>query len=269
MLDLRNVDCMKLLEDDINFDLVITSHPYNTGKRKEYYSSTKLSDGKRIYKKEKRYDEYKDTKTESEYIDWTINLLNKVESKLNKNGVIAYNISYGNETPNTLWLLLGEIIKKTDFMIADFISWKKKTALPNTTSKNKMTRIVEPIFVFCRKSENLTFMSNKSVKSVSNKGQSFYEVFYNFIEAKNNDEVCNLNKATYSTDLVGKLLDFYCWEGATVFDPFSGTGTTALECSRRGVDFIGSEISEAQHNYALERIAKDCNQVDLFNLGGN
>ena len=39
-----------------------------------------------------------------------------------------------------------------------------------------------------------------------------------------------------------------------VYDPFMGSGTTAVACKKYGVDFIGSEISEDQVKFALDRI---------------
>ena len=40
----------------------------------------------------------------------------------------------------------------------------------------------------------------------------------------------------------------------TVFDPFMGTGTTGVATSRLDMNFIGTEISEAQCHYAAERL---------------
>ena len=94
-------------------------------------------------------------------------------------------------------------------MIADKITWKKRNALPNNSSKNKLTRICEDVFVFCRKDEYLTFNANKPVSSIGTNGQTFYKCIYNFIEAPNNDGKNPLNKATFSKELVTKLLDIY------------------------------------------------------------
>ena len=78
--------------------------------------------------------------------------------------------------------LLSEIQKETNFTIADQITWKKRIAVPNTASPNKLTRITEPIFVFVRKSEYKTFKTNKKVVSLSkNTNQRNYENVYNFI----------------------------------------------------------------------------------------
>jgi DNA modification methylase len=242
---------------------IITSPPYNTGGRVEYWNNTKVN-GKRIYTKDKRYDEYLDTKTSQEYIDWTVELFNKYETILEENGTVLYNISYGNESQETMWLLIAEIIKSTDFTVADCISWKKKTALPNTTSKNKLTRICEFVFVFVRKSEYLTFNSNKKVTTTTNKGQDFYEVFYNFIEADNNDGSNNLNKATFSTELVRKLLLMYTKENDLIYDSFMGTGTTANACIIEKRNYIGSELSFGQCEYANNRLSILNAQTCLF-----
>ena len=259
-----NEDClltMSRINNKIN--AVITSPPYNTGGRVEYWSN-KIIDGVRVYSQEKRYDEYLDTKTSDEYIDWTINLFNSYNKILVENGVVLYNISYGNESPETMWLLIADIIKNTEFTVADCISWKKTTALPNTTSKNKLTRICEFVFVFVRKSEYLTFNSNKKVTTTSNKGQDFYEVFYNYIEASNNDGSNELNKATYSTDLVRKLLLLYTQENDLIYDSFMGTGTTANACIIEKRNYLGSEISKEQCKFAEKRLNIIISQPKLF-----
>ena len=82
-----------------------------------------------------------------------------------------------------------------------------------------------------------------------------YNVFYNYIEAKNNDgKTHGLNQATYSTELCSKLFDIYADEGYVVYDPFMGTGTTANACVLNGLNYIGSELSTKQCEYAESRI---------------
>jgi DNA modification methylase len=254
-----NEDCfetMKRLDTKVNS--IITSPPYNTGVRVEYWNASKS-------RNEKRYDEYSDTKTSEEYIDWTIDLFKAYNTILEKDGVVLYNISYGNEKNTEItWLLIAEIIKRTDFTIADCISWKKSTALPNTTSKNKLTRICEFIFVFVRKNEYLTFNTNKKVITTTDKGQNFYDVFYNYIEASNNDGINDLNKATYSTELVRKLLLLYTKENDLVYDSFMGTGTTANACIIEKRNYLGSELSKEQCDYASKRLNITISQPTLF-----
>ena len=46
---------------------------------------------------------------------------------------------------------------------------------------------------------------------------------YNYIEAANNDGANKLNKATFSTELVLKLLNMYATKDSVVYDSFMGT----------------------------------------------
>ena len=83
-----------------------------------------------------------------------------------------------------------------------------------------------------------------------------YENIYNFIEAKNHDGPCPYNKATYSSDLCRKLLSIYITKNnALIYDPFMGTGTTAVACKELGLSCIGSEISQQQCEWAENRLA--------------
>lgn len=248
-----NEDCFdtikRIIDNKIHVDNIITSPFYNTGRSSKYHTSEKSRQNH-----EGRYDIHLDDMTNDEYIQFTIYLFNKFDEIVTENGCILYNMSYGSENTELIWLVLAEILKQTNWTIADDIIWKKQSALPNNVSPNKLTRIVEHIFVFCRKNEFKTFKANKKIKSVSKKGQKYYENVFNFIEAKNNDGSCKLNKATFSTDLITQLIDIYVQDEAIVYDPFSGTGTTANACILKGIQYLGSEISEAQVEYSNDRL---------------
>lgn len=262
----KNENCFDTLDKMANIgykiDLVLTSPPYSTSRST---SKTKKSIDNHIC----RYDICLDNMNAEEYRDWTVDLFNKFDKVLEKDGVVLYNVSYGSENPSALWLSIAAIIEKTNFMIADTIIWKKKSALPNNVG-NKLTRITEFVFVICRKEEFKSFRINKQVKSVrADTGQKYYENMFNFIEAPNNDSSCKLNKATYSSDLCIKLLDMYAQKNYKVFDPFMGTGTTAIACEKWGNDntvCIGCELSEAQVQYSKDRLKKyrDEQERDLF-----
>jgi DNA modification methylase len=46
----------------------------------------------------------------------------------------------------------------------------------------------------------------------------------------------------------------YTQKGETVFDPFSGSGSTAVACIHTGRKFIGSELYKEYYDKSLERI---------------
>lgn len=258
MLGINNENCFdtirKMREKNRKVGLILTSPPYNTGR------NSNSERGRKNH--EARYDVHLDDMTDSEYLEWTKYLFRGFDSILKTNGVVLYNMSYGNDTVNTkedykpneiMYKVINKILEDTPFTIADTIIWKKSSALPNNTSKNKLTRICEFVYVFVRKSELKTFNTNKQVKSVSERGQSYYENMFNLIEARNNDGANKLNKATFSSELVLKLLDMYYTKGV-VYDPFMGTGSTGVACEMLGIKWLGSEISTAQCNYARNRI---------------
>ena len=52
--------------------------------------------------------------------------------------------------------------------------------------------------------------------------------------------------------------------GATVLDPFMGSGTTGIACIRTGREFIGSEKDEQHFATACKRIKHELSQSQLF-----
>ena len=242
----------RMIENNIKIDGVITSPFYNTNREKKPLKEINGNYFHLNYRR--RYDEFNDMMTEDDYISFTVNLFNKLDNVLIDNGCILYNMSYGTENTDLMYKTIFNIIDKTAFTIVDTIVWKKKNALPNSVSSNRLTRICEFIYVIVRKDEIKSFNANKELSSTRNNGQKMYKNYFNFIEAKNNDGSCHLNKATYSSELVTKLIDVYFKENSLIYDPFMGTGTTAVGCLLRKCRYIGSEISKNQVEYSIKRL---------------
>lgn len=244
-----NEDCfvtMSKMRDNF-VDIVMTSPPYNMTSRKGGIADSG------------RYDIYEDWKSEQEYVDFTLNLFNDFDRVVKKNGVVLYNFSYSIENPALPYRLVSEITSNTNWSLVDTIIWKKSAGLPFPANERRLSRNWEFVWVFSRKDEIDTFNCNKGVKKVSEKtGQKYYNVFYNFVEAKNNDgKTHGLNQATYSTELCQKLFEIYADDGYIVYDPFMGTGTTANAALLSRMYFIGSELSKNQCEYAVNRISED------------
>lgn len=242
-----NEDCIDTMGsmciDNFMVDTILTSPPYNMTSRKGGHSDTG------------RYDVYKDWKTEKEYIDWLISIFRLFDSILKPNRTVLFNFSYSIENPSLPYKLVAALEEYTPFKLIDTIIWKKKSGLPFPANKHRLSRNYEFVFVFVRKGEGNTYENNRKILSVSQKtGQKYYEVIYNFINAANNDGKCELNQATFSSDLCKQLMDIYVQDGWTVYDPFMGSGTTAYACKKRGLNYVGSEISYKQCKYAEKRL---------------
>lgn len=236
-------------------DAIVTSPPYNTSRKGSSLDGASAN---------VRYDEFDDCKTDEEYINWTIDIFKSYEKVLKPNGVVLYNLSYSSENTHLMWIVVAEIMKQTGFLVADNIIWKKPTTSPNSCSPNKLTRLCEYVFVFCRKNEFDTFDCNKEISSLRKTGQIAYKNYFNFIEAKNNDGSNNIHKATYSSELVRKLLLLYVKEDSLVYDSFMGTGTTAVACVIEKINYVGSEISSRYVDMSVNRISTYENQKTLF-----
>ena len=257
MIEIYNEDCFKTMENIPigQIDIVLTSPFYNTNKKAGKANTLQTSKIKEGYYSHVRYDTHVDSMTDDEYSAFTVNLFNEFDRILNLGGVVLYNLNYGAENTEGMFRAINSVITETPFTIADVIVWKKSNALPNNCSPNRLTRIWEFVFVFCRKEESKTFNCNKKIKSYRKTGQASYENITNYIEARNNDGGCPLNKATYSTELCNKLLDIYAVRPDTwVYDPFMGSGTTAVACIKRGYNCLGSEISAGQCEFAKQRV---------------
>ncbi len=240
---LYNGDCLevmdKLIERDIKIKGVMTSPPYNIIRPNQ---------------SDRGYDMYNDGMNNEQYVEWCVNIFNRFDKIVETDGCVLWNMSYGGENTEAMPLTVANIITQTNWTLADIVVWKKKTAVPNSMSKNRRTRIVEFIYVFARKNELTTFNTNKKIKSYRKTGQPNYENVYNFVEARNNDGSCDLNKATYSSELCDQLLSFYYKEGDLIMDCFNGTGTTGVSCKNLGLNYIGIELSEKQFEYSIQRL---------------
>jgi DNA modification methylase len=227
---------------DKSINGVITSPPYNiSSKRKDVYYDNGYSDI--------------DGLSEEEYLKVRINEFKEFSRILEDDGVICYNLSYHNENPILPTLLMTRIHQETDLTLADMITWRKSTSLPFQTSPTKLSRICEQIYVIVKKKHLHNFKTNKKISKINEKtGQKFYKNYTNLVEAKNNDGIKTKLKATYSEDLVVKLLNIYFPEESLIYDPFSGIGTTAKACQKFNRRYIGSELNKDYYDTSLVRL---------------
>ena len=56
----------------------------------------------------------------------------------------------------------------------------------------------------------------------------------------------------------------YGKDNFVIYDSFMGTGTTAIGAIKENMRYIGSELSEAQVEYARKRIEEEESKLTLF-----
>src|SRR5574344_3001567 len=225
----NNVVTMAKIDDGV-IDGIITSPPYNvaTKRHDNYYKNG--------------YDDI-DGLTEEEFINTRFNEFKEFDRILTPKGVICYTISYNILTPTLPLRLIIKVTDDTNLRLVDMISWKKSNSMPFESSSNRLSRIVEQVYVFAHKDHFKNFTANKTVAKINERTkQKFYKYYNNFIEAKNNDRLKSNLKASYSEEFVEKLLDIYFSIDSLIYDPFSGIGTTARACIKKQRRFIASEL---------------------------
>lgn len=234
------IETMKLINNE-SIDLILTSPPYLASIRKDNHKYPGAKD------------QVKDNQSVDDYLNWIVNNFKQYERILKSDGVLVFNFSYTTFNPSLPYFLINEVFKHTDFRIYDTFAWKKKSAMPVSGHPNRVTRIVEMVYIFAK---TPYFKANKTVSSVSRTGQKYYNNYYNFIEAKNNDGKVEGHEATFSTDFASHFIDLYSKENEIVLDNFSGTGTTPYASSKMNRQYIGIDLVDKFCNYARERISK-------------
>lgn len=234
-----NEDCLQTMAKmpDGFVDSTITSPPYNIGYNNMH--------GEDVTK----YETYNDMQTQSDYEKWLFKIIDELLRVTKKH--IFFNIQMLGNNKLTVLELMGKYAPK----IKDVIIWNKKIAPPH----------IEP-GVMNSKFEFIIVLSNQSPEKKKFYDGNFKGNFNNVIEGKSasQNEYAEIHKATYPLYLPRTILTKFGTEGETIYDPFMGTGTTALACVMEKRNYIGSEIDETYCKLANQRIDNEVCQTKLF-----
>ncbi len=221
-------DCLKFMQDipDKSINMVFTSPPYNMCKKYGINSSSPL-----FHKYKKNYN---DNMVESEYIEW-------------QTKVIAECLRVSNYTFYVMMLMpatkrcIISLMNTYQNNLKDVHFYEKHA--PCNVNNGVCAKGVEWILCFGQdghfKFTYNNFPQNNYVKNVN---------------TFNVKEKIPEHHATFPLALAKHYIGYYSRENDVVFDPFMGSGTTAvasIELKRR---FIGSEISPEYCRIAEKRI---------------
>jgi DNA modification methylase len=81
----------------------------------------------------------------------------------------------------------------------------------------------------------------------------------------NIEPVADAHFATYPQELIRPAIKAGCPPGGLVYDPFMGSGTTAIVALQEGRCYIGSELNPAYVELARRRIARETGYLALLN----
>jgi site-specific DNA-methyltransferase (adenine-specific) len=217
---------------DKSVDLIITSPPYNMGKK--LHTGSNYMD---------TYNTYNDNLPEEEYQQGQITFLNECFRVLKDNGSMFYNhkprIRNGVSIHPLSWVL------NSDFILKQEIIWRNGSQNFDKIRYYPMTERV--------------YWLTKDVKT-----KLYNSVGLSDIWEFKNSRRDKLHKATFPIDLPLSIIK--CFEEAEIIlDPYMGIGTTAkavIECNRednKSRKYIGFEIDSTY----VERATNDINEVLL------
>jgi DNA modification methylase len=140
------------------------------------------------------------------------------------------------------------------------IIWSKPNPMPERVD-DRCTKAHEYLFLLSKKQRY--YYDHEAIKETTVDGE----------EKRNKRSVWTVNAkgykgahfAVYPEELIKPCVLAGCPAGGTVFDPFTGSGTTAVVAMSHGRNYIGTELNPEYIKIAEDRIA-DCVQPSLTDI---
>ena len=233
MINITNEDNMILMSryPDNLIDLTITSPPYNLGENHHT--------GNKVFK---AYDKYIDDIPENEYQKQQIKVLNEIYRITKDGGSIMYNhknrIKKGKQITPYEWIL------KTKWTLKQEIVWFNGS---QNFDKCRFYPMTERIYWL-----------SKGTKT------NFINVINQHDLLKDTPEGTDKeHKRAFPLKLAQRFI--LCFPDAKlIFDPYSGSGTTAIASFNEKRQFIGTELSKEYFDASIKRLKEHQSQTTMF-----
>lgn len=226
------LEVMRSMESD-SVDLIVTSPPYN----KAGLAGGKSKLGNQVWKKFNiDYSSYDDNMSEEDYSAWMVALLNEMRRIIKPSGSVFFNHK-PRRNKNKAYLPT-DFISKSDFDLYQLIIWNRLSS-PN---------IRKDILLPC--TEHVYWLTKGKPK-----------VFKSEIDKEFTSEVWVINPdkgnkhpAPFPKKLVETCMKLTTEVGDVVFDPFLGSGTSAVVSKDLGRSFSGCDIDQGYIDMARGRL---------------
>ena len=225
-------------------DCVMTSPPYNNS-HNGGLSFNKYKNG--IIRKQFYLDKNSDNKTEKEYHNFCIAVLQNINHFLQDKHTILWNVAYNSNSRDSY----GKILFYSDnpFSIMDTLIWDKKSC-----------NIFQNARILGRRCEFVFAMS----KTLDSYLTNFYcNTNYIPIDLTHTKTHSNIHAAMYPIELVEYLLPLFLQKQSLVLDPFLGTGTTLLACELQNHTCYGMELEPLYCQTIIDRYRELTNKKDI------
>ena len=247
MTELHNIDCIEYMKTvkSNHFDICVTSPPYNMNLRVnskgDGYCSRQI-----VQELSSKYSGFDDNLPMADYEAF----LCSVASELNRTCKLVFlNIQMITGNKPALFRFLGKFSNE----IKELIIWDKMKGQP---------AIGEGVLNSCY--EMIVVMGDKPItRAFQDPGfaRGTLDNIFRIPTAKSDNKN---HKASFPLALSDKIFHEFSREGQKAFDPFLGTGTTAISAHFNELDFVGCEIDAEYLAVAKLRIERETAQKDMF-----
>lgn len=238
-------DCLSTLKKmkDDSVDVVITSPPYNMNLR---IRNGKYCSRQIVKEISTKYTEFSDNLPIDEYNEFHTSVLKEL---LRVSDLIFYNIQIVTGSKRSIFKMIGEFSEN----LKEIIVWDKGNGQP-AMQQQVLNRRTELILVF----EKDYPISRQFRKRGEFKRGTLDDLWL----IKRGKKIGGENHgAVFPEELVSTILENFSKEDDIIYDPFMGTGTTAVVAKQLKRKFIGSEISQKYIDIAEDRLK---NSKDLL-----
>jgi len=226
-IDFRNCNYKDLLKEleqkKIKIDLVLTDPPYCVSRTHQLGFSNMGRSGM-------NYGEWDYNFDQTEWIELVAPFVKEGGS------MIIFN-DWKHSTE------IVECLEKVGFVMKDLLRWEKTNPMPRNVNSRYVADYEFAIWAVKGKKKwtfnkpiNVPYLRPKFVHGVVLGGSK------------------RIHPTQKSLELFEDLLKIHSNEGDIVFDPFTGSGTTALACKRLNRNFVGSEIDANYYKKAIKRL---------------
>jgi len=238
MNKIHNIDCLEFMKKVPNnyFDLSMTSPPYNMRLRISNGKYTNRENSDHFSKKYKHFD---DCMPIEDYYDFH---KQSIKELIRISKIVVYNFQIVTGSKEAFFKIIGDFSSE----IKDIIIWDKIHGQPAMHS-NVLNSSYELILLF----EN----DNKKGRSITNSYFKRGELSNVWRIGRGKREVEEHN-AVMPDKLAKEIVRNFSPCGGTVFDPFMGSGTTAIACQSLRRDWCGCEIEHQYIEIANKRLEK-------------
>ena len=228
-------------------DLIVTSPPYNMRTRIRNGEYTTREKSEHFSKKYKHFDDALPVPEFYEFHAKAITEMMRVAK------VVCYNIQIVTGSKEAFFQIIGDNAK----YIKDIMIWDKGNGQPAMHEK-VLNRCYEMIIVL----EG----DEKAGRVIQNANFPRGEMDDILRIGRGKKEV-DVHGAVFPLKLPRLLIRAFSEPNNLVYDPFMGTGSTAIACIKEGREWIGSELTDEYCEIADNRIKPYLQQGALFRVG--